>query len=91
MSVLSGLFFKEMYDLLVGECQTVRINGVSVERGSTVLQPCDHLTHLEYHNTYYLERGELGGSEYRNTAKNNKYRIIAKKSPNTARRPKSMK
>ena len=25
-----------MYDLLVGECQTVRNNGVSVERGSTV-------------------------------------------------------
>ena len=37
MSVLSGLFFKEMYELLVGECQTVRNNGVSVERGSTVL------------------------------------------------------
>ena len=36
MSVLSGLFFKEMYELLVGECQTVRINRVSVERGSTV-------------------------------------------------------
>ena len=29
-------FFKEMYELLVGECQTVRINRVSVERGSTV-------------------------------------------------------
>ena len=26
-----------MYELLVGECQTVRNNGVSVERGSTVL------------------------------------------------------
>ena len=25
-----------MYELLVGECQTVRNNGVSVERGSTV-------------------------------------------------------
>ena len=36
MSVLSGLFFKEMYELLVRECQTVRINGVSVGRGSTV-------------------------------------------------------
>ena len=38
MSVLSGLFFKEMYDLLVRECQTVRNNGVSVERGSTEYQ-----------------------------------------------------
>ena len=38
MSVLSGLFFKEMYELLIGECQTVRNNGVSVERGSTVLE-----------------------------------------------------
>ena len=38
MSVLSGLFFKEMYELLVGECQPVRNNGVSVERGSIVVE-----------------------------------------------------
>ena len=34
MSVISGLFFKEMYELFVGTNKTVRNIGVSVERGS---------------------------------------------------------
>ena len=36
MSVLSRLFFKDMYELLIGEWQTVHNNWVSVEQGSTV-------------------------------------------------------
>ena len=33
MSVISGLFFKEMYELFVGTSKTVRNIGVSVLRG----------------------------------------------------------
>ena len=40
-----------MYELLVGECQTVRINGVSVERGSTV--PC-YVFHCKVHGNFHV-------------------------------------